>query len=85
MSHTLSDLERVRQPIGAANGLSNAHYIDPEVHAEERDAVLFANWMGLATASEVPEIGDAIPLTVLGMPLLVLRDKSGEVRVFQNT
>ena len=85
MSHTLSDLERVRQPIGAANGLSNAHYIDPKVHAEERDAVLFANWMGLATASEVPEIGDAIPLTVLGMPLLVLRDKSGEVRVFQNT
>ena len=85
MSHALSDLDRVRQPITTAHGLPNAHYIDPAVHAEERDAVLFANWMGLAVASGIPEAGDAIPMTVLGMPLFIVRDREGAVRVFQNT
>ena len=83
--HAHTDLRNVRRPIDQANGLGNAHYIDPAIFAEERQAVLFNNWPGLATASDVPEIGDAVPLTFLGMPLLVLRDKSGQVRVFQNT
>lgn len=83
MPHT--DLSKVRRPIDQANGLSNAHYIDPALFAEEREAVLFKNWSGLATASDVPAVGDAVPLDFLGMPLLVLRDKSGMVRVFQNT
>jgi choline monooxygenase len=83
MPHT--DLSKVRRPIEQANGLSNAHYIDPALFAEEREAVLFKNWSGLATASDVPAVGDAVPLDFLGMPLLVLRDKSGKVRVFQNT
>ncbi|SFS50601.1 Phenylpropionate dioxygenase, large terminal subunit [Sulfitobacter marinus] len=83
MPHT--DLRQVRRPIEQANGLGNAHYIDPALFAEERQAVLFNNWSGLATASDVPAVGDAVPLNFLGMPLLVLRDKSGAVRVFQNT
>jgi choline monooxygenase len=85
MNMSPTDLSPVRRPIEQANGLSNAHYIDPAVFAEERQAVLFNNWPGLATASDVPEIGDAVPLTFLGMPLLIVRDRSGQVRVFQNT
>ena len=85
MNMSPTDLSTVRRPIDQANGLSNAHYIDPGVFAEERQAVLFNNWPGLATASDVPEIGDSVPLTFLGMPLLVVRDRSGQVRVFQNT
>jgi phenylpropionate dioxygenase-like ring-hydroxylating dioxygenase large terminal subunit len=85
MNMTLTDLTKVRRPIEQANGLPNAHYTDPAVFAEERQAILFNNWPGLATASDVPEIGDAVPLTFLGMPLLIVRDKAGQVRVFQNT
>lgn len=80
-----SDLERVRAPLATANGLPNAHYVDEATYEEEKQAVLFANWSGLATASDVPNSGDAIPLDFAGMPLLLLRDKSGAVRVFQNT
>lgn len=79
------DLSNVRQPIARANGLPNAHYIDPVVFDEERTAVLFENWAGLAVAADVPEVGDAVPVTFLGMPLLVVRDKLEKVRVFQNT
>jgi len=85
MDHTPTDLSAVRRPIAQANGLPNAHYIDAGVFEEERNAVLFDNWAGLAVAADVPEVGDAVPITFLGMPLLVVRDKDANVRVFQNT
>ena len=80
-----TDLSSVRQPVEKASGLPNAHYIDPDVFAEEKHAVLFSTWAGLAVAADVPEPGDAKPVSFLGVPLLLLRDKDGEVRVFQNT
>jgi len=46
--------------------------------------VFKANWAGLAVGADVPEPGDAKPMDFLGIPLLLLRDKDGEVRVFEN-
>ncbi len=85
MSDNASDLSAVRNPIERAHGLPNAHYIDASIHAEENSAVLLNEWAGLAVAADVPEPGDAKPITFLGMPLLLIRDKDGVVRVFQNT
>lgn len=79
-----TNIAAVRQPLERANGLPNAHYINPETHDEEKHAVLFAAWAGLGVASDVPEIGDAKPLEFLGIPLLLLRGRDGIVRVFQN-
>lgn len=81
---SLTDLSNVRAPLDTANGLPNAHYIDPAVFDEEKHALLFSQWAGLAVAADVPDPGDAVPLTFLGAPLLLIRDKDGEVRVFQN-
>lgn len=80
-----TDLSSVLRPVTHATGLPNAHYVDPDVFAEEREAILFGTWTGLAVASDVPEAGDAKPVEFLGLPLLLLRDKEGTVRVFQNT
>lgn len=77
-------LDAVRQPIENARGLPNAHYIDPDVFDVEKSAVLFANWAGLAVGADVPDIGDAKPVEFLGIPLLLVRDRQGVVRVFQN-
>ena len=77
-------LDAVRQPIESANGLPNAHYVDANVFDVEKQAVLFASWAGLAVADDVPEPGDAKPIEFLGMPLLLVRDRAGQVRVFQN-
>ncbi|MEP1767572.1 MAG: aromatic ring-hydroxylating dioxygenase subunit alpha [Sulfitobacter sp.] len=79
-----TDLKTVRQPIDKANGLPNAHYTDSGVYDEERHAVLFDNWSGVGVAADLPEIGDAVPVSFLGMPLLLIRDRGGQVRVFQN-
>ncbi|MEM9582064.1 MAG: aromatic ring-hydroxylating dioxygenase subunit alpha [Pseudomonadota bacterium] len=80
-----TDLSSIHRPIAQANGLPNAHYTDEAVFAEERDAVLHATWAGLAVCADVPENGDAKPMEFLGLPLLLIRDKDGDVRVFQNT
>ena len=79
------DLKSVLQNIGKAKGLPSAHYIDKEVYEEEKNSLIFNKWAGIAVASDVPNLGDAIPLTFFEMPLLLLRDKTGVVRVFLNT
>ena len=80
----LDTLNAVQQPIEQAHGLANDHYIDPSVFDEEKHAVLFATWAGLAVTGDVPNAGDAKPMDFLGIPLLLIRDKQGAVRVFQN-
>ena len=79
-----TDLQAVRRPIEHANGLSNSHYTDESTYLEERDSLVFKNWAGLGVAADVPNNGDAKPVTFMGLPLMLLRDKSGVVRVFQN-
>lgn len=82
---TPTSLDAVRRPVDTANGLPNAHYIDPAMWDEEKNAVLLANWAGLAVAAQVPEPGDAVPIEFLDIPLLLIRDHDGQVRVFENT
>ena len=67
-----------------ANGLPNAHYTDPKVFSEESEAVLKDTWSSLAVGSDVPEPGDAKPINFVNIPLLLLRDKCGNLRVFEN-
>lgn len=82
--HATAGLTSVRRPLATANGLPNAHYIDDATFTAEARAVLHTSWAGLAVGAVVPEIGDAKPIKFLGIPLLLLRDKDGDVRVFQN-
>ena len=80
----LSALDAVRRPVATANGLPNAHYTDEATFRAEAQATLLSTWAGLAVAADVPEPGDAKPLSFLDIPLLLIRDKDGDVRVFQN-
>ncbi|MEO1422316.1 MAG: aromatic ring-hydroxylating dioxygenase subunit alpha [Pseudomonadota bacterium] len=79
------ELAAVRRPVAQARGLSNAHYVSEETFAAERQAVLFDTWSGLCVGADVPNPGDAKPVSFLGMPLLVVRDPKNTIRVFQNT
>jgi len=81
---TTSTLQSVIAPIAQATGLPNAHYTDPETIARENHAVLETTWAAIGVGADVPENGDAVPLSFLGQPLLLLRDDTGAVRVFYN-
>ena len=78
------DLEDVLRPIAQANGLSNRHYVDDQVFELETDRLLKQQWAAIAVASDVPERGDAKPIDFMDEPLLLLRDRSGTIRVYQN-
>ena len=80
----LTDIEPVLRDIDTARGLPNAHYTDDAVFDEERDALWFSTWAGIGISADVPEPGDARPVDFLGVPLLLLRSRDGDLRVFQN-
>ena len=78
------DLTNVMRPVAAAHGLPNEHYVSDQMFAAERDAVLFANWAGIGFAKDL-EPGEAMPVDFAGLPLVALRTREGEIKVFQNT
>ena len=53
-----ANLNLVVQDIGAAKGLPNEHYTDSQVYEEEKKALIFDKWAGLAVGSDVPNPGD---------------------------
>lgn len=78
------DLSAVTQPVAYARGLPNAFYTDPAVFEAEKEKIFARNWVALGFISDVSENGYAKPLTFLGQPLVMVRDASGTLRVFQN-
>ncbi len=79
-----TELAAVTQPVNTARGLPNRFYVDRDVFEEEKRRVFFRNWAGLGFAKDVPEPGDARPISFLGQPLVMVRDRDGVLRVFQN-
>ena len=87
MDQRLNDeeLAAVLAPVATANGLPNRHYVDPAWFDIEKERLFFDGWAGIGFAKDVPAPGDAKPLTFLGQPLVIIRGRDGQLRVFFNT
>ena len=79
--HSIKD---VLQPIENAKGLPSHLYVDNSASEDERERVFFNSWSALSMGKDVPDAGSVIPVDFLGMPLLVVRNKAGAIKVFQN-
>ena len=77
-------LEAVNKPIEIANGLPNECYISKDYLNYERDKVFCDNWSVVGVGSSIPNRGDAKPYNLLGIPLILVRDKEMRIRVFHN-
>src|SRR5271167_2934114 len=77
-------IRRIRLPIAEAGGLPRQAYISDEFFALERERLFPRGWMAIGFTSDVPEPGDAVPLMVAGLPIILCRDKTGEIRTFHN-
>jgi phenylpropionate dioxygenase-like ring-hydroxylating dioxygenase large terminal subunit len=77
-------LEQVLRPIAAASGLPNAAYTSAEHFRYERDAVIGRTWAGCVFTDTIPDRPFAQPLDFLGLPLLITRNRAGELSVFHN-
>ena len=77
-------LSAVMAPVQTARGLPNAFYTDGQVFEQERKLVFENNWSCIGFGKDVPNPGDAKPVTFMGIPLFTVRDRDGQIRVFQN-
>ena len=84
MERLVEAMSRVEQPIGEASGLPNEAYVSEAFGRFERDAVLARGWVAIGSGRQVAEPGDLHPITLMGLPLLLARDRSGTLRVFHN-
>src|SRR2546429_4924367 len=80
----LDRLAQVLRPIGEATGLPNVAYVSEAYFRGERDAVIGHTWAGIAFTDTIPNRPFAQPIEVMGLPLLVVRDRHGTLRVFHN-
>lgn len=77
-------LERVLEPIERSLGLSNAFYTDEQVFKFERDHVMSKEWAAISFVSDLKTNGYVKPVNFMGFPLVIVRDKNDQVKVFHN-
>ncbi|MDC9719164.1 MAG: aromatic ring-hydroxylating dioxygenase subunit alpha [Gammaproteobacteria bacterium] len=80
----LTSLENAVLPIENASGLPNVMYNDPELFIEERDRLLGTTWAGAGFAGDLPTPGYVKPISFMGLPLVIMRDRDDVIRVFHN-
>jgi phenylpropionate dioxygenase-like ring-hydroxylating dioxygenase large terminal subunit len=84
-------LDAARRLVAAADGatrpVAEARILPPEMYLSddfwefEQTAIFTKEWLCVGHVSEVPSPGDHLPLTVMGEPLILARDESGDIRV----
>jgi len=77
-------IKAVNQPIEKAQGLPNECYTNSEYLKFEKENIFKDKWTVIGVGSLVPNPGDALPYNLLGIPLIILRDKEGMIRIFHN-
>lgn len=78
-------LGNVRPPIETSETLPAACYSDQGLFSLEQPAVFHGSWISIGRADRWKEPGDYAALELAGVPTIVLRDKSGQLRAFANT
>ena len=70
--------------IAQARTLPASSYADPAHFEHERRAVFRRGWVCLGVTDELPAAGAWSARTVGGVPVLVVRDRDGQLRAFLN-
>ena len=67
-----------------ARGLPDWVYTDASFWVDECETVFADTWVFAGFAHEIPKPGDALPVTIAGKPVLLLRNEAGEITAFHN-
>ena len=77
-------LDVVKKKINKAHGLPNECYTSKEYTQIERKKLFEDKWVVVGVASSLPNEGDAKPFDLLGLPILIVRNKNKKIKVFHN-
>ena len=67
-----------------AKTLPQRYFVSPEVFAQEQAGIFYKQWVLVGHQSQIAGTGDYIVQQVISESLIVIRDKSGEIRGFYN-
>ena len=82
------DTRQIRQWLHArrpGHSLPQALYTSPEAFAFDRTEIFGHAWLLAGLECEIPVPGAALALTVGTSPIVILRDRAGEIRAFHNS
>jgi glycine betaine catabolism A len=70
--------------IRAARTLPAAWYSDPSFYVRETQAVFRRSWVCAGMVDEMPAAGGWSAVDIAGLPVLLIRDRDGQLRAFLN-
>lgn len=80
-----AELQRLATlPQDAPQGLSGAFYTSDTFFDWEKETVLRNSWQCLGRMDEIPNVGDYYTLTLLGEPIIVVRQTDTQIRILSN-
>jgi phenylpropionate dioxygenase-like ring-hydroxylating dioxygenase large terminal subunit len=77
----LPHFEASVKPVNEARLLPPAVYSSAEFFEFERQAIFEREWLCVGRVDEIPENGSYMTITLVGEPLVVVRDKAGAIQV----
>lgn len=82
---TLEQIDALFQSRRAGHSLPQALYNDPAAFAFDMDAIFARSWLLAGFEAELQGPGGYMAFTFGGWPILILRDRAGQLRAFHNT
>ena len=74
----------IRKPIEKAGGLPGAAYTSQEFFDLEQETFFPRTWMGVGFEADIPKAGDAMPVMIGKLPIILVRNEVGEIKAFHN-
>lgn len=71
-------------PLKRMTGLPNTAYVSTDFSLFERDRILARTWTCIGIGSHLKSASSVMPVDLLGLPLLIVRDRDLTLRVFHN-
>ena len=80
----LTDEALEEAPLARSKTIPSAWYVHPDFHAFDRDVVMARTWQYVGPAEHVRHHGDFMSDIIAGNPIVVIRDKEGELQAYFN-
>jgi phenylpropionate dioxygenase-like ring-hydroxylating dioxygenase large terminal subunit len=77
-------IERMDLPLAEATGLPNLAYTSEAWQRLESRRLFARSWSFAGYARDLARPGDAVPVDLAGMPIMLVRGGDGEIRAFHN-
>lgn len=78
----MDDAALAPQPLARAETPPSAWYVEPRLHAFEREAIFARTWQMVGHAAQVAAPGMSLRAEVAGEPIVVVRAEDGALRAF---